>query len=206
MVDDGFTGPWRGALDTYVRYLEAPSCRPNKEARKRTSKSALGRIARLEKHLPGLVARDGFPASPDEVDQGVIDGLMVDAGALPHGESKDFDGAPWFRDFWRMFINHRFDYTCWICGRHAIKDAIPYEGDELVLRLELDHVIPRSQGGAHYKLDHIRPACRVCNTARGQMEPELIYLEMRSLAETIMAKEPPIAQFRRPTSSRGSAG
>ena len=53
-------------------------------------------------------------------------------------------------------IKERFSHRCAYCNRE-------------VKRLEMDHVIPLSKGGAHTK-ENIVPACRTCNAKKGNRE------------------------------------
>ena len=59
-------------------------------------------------------------------------------------------------------IKERFNHSCAYCGRK-------------MERLEMDHVIPLSKGGAH-TMANIVPACRKCNATKGNkiLEPEML--------------------------------
>lgn len=52
--------------------------------------------------------------------------------------------------------------ACWICGGPIPKDA-PEDSDSA---FSIDHVIPRSQGGARLGISNLRPAHRLCNIVR----------------------------------------
>jgi len=52
--------------------------------------------------------------------------------------------------------------ACWICGAPIRKDA-PEDSDSA---FSIDHVIPRSEGGAQLGITNLRPAHRLCNIVR----------------------------------------
>lgn len=57
-------------------------------------------------------------------------------------------------------ILEKTGYRCNYCGRKLTYDA-----------LEIDHVIPRSQGGSD-DIDNLVASCRFCNRRKGRMTPE----------------------------------
>jgi 5-methylcytosine-specific restriction endonuclease McrA len=61
----------------------------------------------------------------------------------------------------------RDDYTCQYCG-HRTRD------------LTLDHVVPRSKGGAH-TWDNLVSACSPCNHKKGRRTVEQARMHLRSL-------------------------
>lgn len=61
----------------------------------------------------------------------------------------------------------RDDYTCQYCG-HRTRD------------LTLDHVVPRSKGGAH-TWDNLVSACAPCNHKKGRRTVEQARMHLRSL-------------------------
>jgi len=63
----------------------------------------------------------------------------------------------------RRAVLHRDDHRCQYCGRDA--DSI-------------DHVVPRSRGGAH-TWENVVAACRRCNTAKGNRLLSETSLELR---------------------------
>lgn len=57
----------------------------------------------------------------------------------------------------RKNVLHRDNYTCQYCGQPSAT-------------LTVDHVIPRSRGGAHY-WDNVVTACSFCNNKKGSKTP-----------------------------------
>ena len=55
----------------------------------------------------------------------------------------------------RIKVLERDNYTCQICGR-SIEDGV---------KLEIDHVIPKSKGGT-YKMDNLQTLCFDCNRGK----------------------------------------
>ncbi len=56
---------------------------------------------------------------------------------------------------WKENILARDDYTCTYCG--------------CTDNLTIDHIVPRSKGGARWDDSNVTTACRTCNQAKGSM-------------------------------------
>lgn len=76
-------------------------------------------------------------------------------GLVKRGRPKP-SGPAWARLRAQVFA--RDDYTCQYCGVRGV-------------RLECDHVVPASRGGAD-DLDNLTTACRPCNQAKRDKTPE----------------------------------
>src|SRR5690606_11073106 len=72
-------------------------------------------------------------------------------------------GRPWRRIVAQLKTTDR---TCWLC-HHPIDIDLPVTHP---LSYTVDHVVPRSRGGAP-TLDNARPAHRRCNSRRGNRAP-----------------------------------
>jgi HNH endonuclease len=56
----------------------------------------------------------------------------------------------------RIYVLERDRYRCKIRGAHCKGDAT-----------EVDHIVPRADGGALFDPDNLRAACKPCNGGRG---------------------------------------
>jgi 5-methylcytosine-specific restriction endonuclease McrA len=74
-----------------------------------------------------------------------------------------------------------------VCKRSGEEGVVVEREGRLALRLELDHVVPRSAGGNDYVLTNIRTLCRTCNLTRGRMKEAYLLAELRSLAAALSA-------------------
>jgi 5-methylcytosine-specific restriction endonuclease McrA len=88
---------------------------------------------------------------------------------------------------WRAIIYERDNYTCYFCGRSGETGITIPELGRLALRLQLDHINPKSHGGHDYQLTNIRTACRLCNQGRFRLSEEHFRAELLSLARSVMA-------------------
>lgn len=68
-------------------------------------------------------------------------------------------------DEWAL-LKEKFDNCCAYCGVRTDK-------------LEMEHIIPISRGGAHVP-DNIVPACRQCNATKGARTPDEAGLALRT--------------------------
>lgn len=71
------------------------------------------------------------------------------------GESTDWSGSRVAR--MTQYCLETYGSICWLCGLPGA-DSV-------------DHVIPRSRGGAVWDIRNMAPAHRRCNFARGDREP-----------------------------------
>jgi 5-methylcytosine-specific restriction endonuclease McrA len=74
-------------------------------------------------------------------------------------------GDPLVSYRWKQLRKRVFaeEWLCWLCGLPC-----DFKGAPLTPRSPtVDHVIPRSKGGAVYDRQNLRLACFECNTRRG---------------------------------------
>ena len=88
---------------------------------------------------------------------------------------------------WRAIILDCDNYTCYFCYRSGEKGVEIPKCGSLALRLQLDHVNPRSHGGPDFHLSNIRTACRLCNQGRFRLSEEHFRAELLSLARSVCA-------------------
>ena len=60
----------------------------------------------------------------------------------------------------REYILEKFNYTCVYCQKNSFKDGV---------KLEIDHVIPRSRGGSN-SLKNLVLSCSICNQKKGSQK------------------------------------
>ena len=78
----------------------------------------------------------------------------------PEIQGIEYQQGPLYRTNLRAAVLHRDGDKCVYCNRSGKRQ-----------RLELDHVVPRSNGGAH-RYDNLVAACRPCNHQRGNQTLE----------------------------------
>jgi 5-methylcytosine-specific restriction endonuclease McrA len=84
---------------------------------------------------------------------------------------KDSYPKPWeiwldFRmELLTLWKNERGILTCEYCGMEGLH--IITEGVPACLQATLDHVRPRSKGGAEFDINNLAVACRPCNAKKG---------------------------------------
>jgi len=88
---------------------------------------------------------------------------------------------------WRAIIYDRDNYTCYFCHRSGEEGVTIRKLGRLALRLQLDHINPRCQGGPDYSLSNIRTTCRLCNQGRFRLSEEHFRAELLSLANSVTA-------------------
>ncbi len=88
---------------------------------------------------------------------------------------------------WRAIIFDRDNYACYFCYRSGEEGITIPKFGRLALRLQLDHINPRSHGGPDYRLSNIRTACRLCNQGRFRLSEEHFRAELLSLAKSVSA-------------------
>ena len=88
---------------------------------------------------------------------------------------------------WRAIIFDRDNYTCYFCHRSGEEGVKLPRFGRLALRLQLDHIKPRSHGGHDYRLSNMRTTCRFCNHGRFKLSEDHFRAELLSLAKSVCA-------------------
>ena len=124
------------------------------------------RLERQFKQFEGLL-----PKRPSELQQGHIDRILAHVSGEPSRRTRPQRQTFW-NGLWRAIILDRDDYRCQMCQRSGTEGILIEGHGPLALRLELDHIRPRSADGEDYSLANIRTLCRTCNVLRGAL-PEI---------------------------------
>jgi 5-methylcytosine-specific restriction endonuclease McrA len=122
-----------------------------------------------------------LPPRPQQLTQRHVSQMLQSMKTAGRGPSHKalWDGL------WRAIIYDRDNYTCYFCYRSGEEGITIRKVGRLALRLQLDHIHPRADGGAHYKLSNIRTACRLCNHGRFRLSEEHFRAELLSLANSV---------------------
>lgn len=180
---------WLAAADKYEAYSRKTSLRPDSKKRDKPSKEDEKRFRRLPETIKRLFKKGLLREGPTKFSQAEVDEIIrEEAPRAKNTGTKTPEGPAWFKDIWRLLVLHKYSYRCWICGRdgNAVLAKIGYAP-----RFELDHVIAKARKhGPHYSLKNILPACRECNTARGQMETELFVKSLETIARSVAERRP----------------
>lgn len=71
------------------------------------------------------------------------------------------------REYLKNVLKEKGSIKCTYCH----KDNLVIELDDMKvpnkIKATIDHIIPKSKGGAHYDLKNITPCCGTCNTNKG---------------------------------------
>jgi 5-methylcytosine-specific restriction endonuclease McrA len=129
-------------------------------------------------------AKAHLPEQPCDLQLKHIEQVLRVRGLNSRGARKRPDQRSFWNGLWRAIIFDCDDYRCYFCGRSA-EEGVHLEGTPLVLRLELDHVDPRSRGGHDYVVSNVRTTCRTCNVARGRLSEHHFRAELLSLARAV---------------------
>jgi 5-methylcytosine-specific restriction endonuclease McrA len=131
--------------------------------------------------------RADLPRRPSDLKQEHFERLLRRRGVSTRAYRKRPTQPALWHGLWRAVILDRDDYRCYFCRRSG-ESGVVIDGEGcLALRLELDHVNPRSFGGYDYVLDNIRTMCRTCNVARGRMSETHFRAELLSLAAAALS-------------------
>ena len=99
------------------------------------------------------------------------------AGVLLTRSLEEQERAQWvsFRSaFLKRVEAHSGNLSCHYCGRKGLVSELPddYSRADLKRLATLDHVVPRSQGGAEFDKGNIVVACHPCNQRKGNKMPD----------------------------------
>lgn len=66
------------------------------------------------------------------------------------------------------------DHVCAICHKPIDMEALPFTP----MSVEVDHIVPRSRGGAYYELDNLQLTHTQCNRKKGaKMDTDYVATE-----------------------------
>lgn len=167
---------WDDVIDRFAAFQSMPCLRAEGPDTQRPDKLAIKR--RLERQLNR--ERAHLSETPSELAEEHFVGLLTNKGRSTRGAGKRPDCQELWGGLWRAIILWRDDYTCHFCRRSA-ESGVLIDGQTFALRIELDHINPRSAGGHDYLLSNIRCVCRTCNLARGRMLERYFRAELQSL-------------------------
>ena len=136
-------------------------------------------IANQHHRLQRLASRSG--ASEVTVQTGKFDTHRI---LNPDVEGTGYQHGPLYRRHLRAFIAEQWNHRCTYCGKGDWEDAT---------RFNLDHVVPRTAGGA----DNVRNlvwSCRPCNQLKGERPVEAFLRENpERLTAVLRARKAPLA-------------
>ena len=178
---------WNDLVERFAEFKAMDCLRASGPDRRRPAK------ARVLKQLHRQLDRERahLPTLPCDFKPENLEALLTARGLSDRGEGRRPHHASFWNGLWRAIVLDRDDYKCCFCRRSATEGVdVPGEG-RLAIRLELDHVRPRSVGGADYSLSNIRAICRTCNTARSRMSDAHFEAELVSIARAVFAAHCP---------------
>ena len=71
------------------------------------------------------------------------------------------------REYLKNILKEKGSIKCSYCSKDNL--VIELEGMKVPNKIKatIDHIVPKSKGGAHYDLKNITPCCGTCNTNKG---------------------------------------
>lgn len=172
---------WEALFERVAEFKSMACLRASGPDRRRPERDAV--LKQLRRQFER--ERTHLPSSPSELTQEHLAALLGARGATTRGTSARPSQAGLWNGLWRAIVLERDNYQCCFCRRSATEGVdVPGEG-RLAIRLELDHIEPRSAGGHDYALSNIRAICRTCNTARSRMTDAHFRVELQSLAKAV---------------------
>jgi hypothetical protein len=111
---------------------------------------------RVRVQLDEALQKALLPRAPRELAQRHVSQLLTSMKTAGRGPSHR---ALW-NGLWRPIIFDRDNYVCYYCYRSGEEGVSIGPFGRLALRLQLDHINPRTDGGPDYHLSNIRTACR----------------------------------------------
>jgi hypothetical protein len=146
---------WDALLDRFERFVAMPCLTGSgPETRRKRKAAALRR--KVEGQLDEAREKRLLPTRPVALTERHVRLMlksMRSAGRAPS------HSALW-NGLWRAIILDRDDYRCYFCSRSGeVGIKVRDFRRPLALRLQLDHIVPRSHGGHDYRLSNIRRTC-----------------------------------------------
>jgi hypothetical protein len=172
---------WDACFERFAEFKSMACLKASGPDRRRPEREAV--LKQLHRQFER--ERIHLPGSPSELTQEHLAVLLAARGATTRGVSARPGQAGLWNGLWRAIVFDRDNYQCCFCRRMATEGVdVPGEG-RLAIRLELDHIEPRSAGGQDYTLANIRAICRTCNSARSRMTDGHFQVELLSIARAV---------------------
>lgn len=172
---------WDALIDRFDKFVSMPCLLGSGPDTDRRKAAVVRRKVRDQ--LDEALAKALLPRTPYRLTQQHVSQMIKSMKTAGRGPSHTalWDGL------WRAIIFDRDNYTCYFCHRSGEEGITIRKFGRLALRLQLDHIKPRSHGGLNYLLSNIRTACRLCNHGRFRLSEEHFRAELLSLAKSVCA-------------------
>ncbi|MGI8782797.1 MAG: HNH endonuclease [Acidobacteriota bacterium] len=169
---------WDALIERFDKFVSMPCLLGSGPDMKRRL-APISRV-KVRAQLDEALGKRLLPRQPKQLTQRHVEKLksMKTAGRGPAHR------ALW-NGLWRAIIYNCDSYTCFFCHRSAEKGVEIPKCGQLALRLQLDHIEPRSIGGGDFDLLNIRTTCRLCNHGRFRLSEEEFRAELLSLARSV---------------------
>jgi 5-methylcytosine-specific restriction endonuclease McrA len=172
---------WDALIERFDRFVSMPCLLGSGPDTGRHMAVVVRRRVRVQ--LDEALQKALLRRAPRELAQRHVSQLLTSMKTAGRGPSHR---ALW-NGLWRPIIFDRDNYVCYYCYRSGEEGVSIGPFGRLALRLQLDHINPRTDGGPDYHLSNIRTACRLCNQGRFRLSEEHFRAELLSLAKSVAA-------------------
>jgi hypothetical protein len=170
---------WEDLVDRFNKFASMPCLKGAGPDTTMTKAPVVRR--KVQAQLEEAKEKALLPRRPHQLRQRQVDRLVKSMKSAGRGPSHK---ALW-NGLWRAIIFDRDNYTCYFCHRSGEEGITVQKFGSLALRLQLDHIKPKSHGGHDFKLSNIRTTCRLCNHGRFRLSEEHFRAELLSLAQSV---------------------